>query len=521
MTFMQARIYLYPAAVFGLLLLTMLACARPGSERVIEVSATPPENVLLFTPTPNGPTPEPIRPTPNPVRFPMEMNEDGDYSVQPGDTLALIAARFAVSIDSLIALNNLADPNQLEVGQVLQIPSVRAEPGSSFKIIPDSELVYGPTTVGFDVAAYIKQKGGFLRNYSEDVNGELLSGVEIISEIAMEYSVNPRLLLAILEYRSGWISTLGPSAEQISYPLGYVDPNRQGLYRQVATVADLLNEGYYGWRYRGLQATVMTIDGSTLVFAPDLNAGTVAVQHYFAKVSRRQQWEIDVSEQGLFQTYLSLFGDPFRNAVEPLIPSDLTQPTLQFPFPSGETWYYTGGPHGGFASGSAWAAVDFAPPAPPDDLIFQQGYCYVSPFSVAAVADGVVARSGGGYVVLDLDGDGHEQTGWSIVYLHISSDGVVPTGTRVETGDLLGNPSCEGGVSSATHLHISRRYNGEWIPADCQRCPDNLQVPAFVMNEWRVFLTTGEYQGTMQHIKTGEIRQALQGRINTNNFLNY
>lgn len=518
---MRTKLIYIPLFVVGLVFISAVACARPGSERVIEVSATPPDNVLLFTATPSGPTAQPIRPTPNPVRFPMQMNDDGRYTVQSGDTLALIAARFAVSLDSLVSLNNIANPNQLEVGQVLQIPSVRAEPGSSFKITPDSELVYGPSSVGFDIANYVKQKGGFLRNYSEDVNGELMSGVEIINEISLEYSINPRLLLAILEYRSGWLSNLGPTAEQISYPLGYIDPNTQGLYRQVATAANFLNEGYYGWRYRALEATVMTIDTSTLVFAPDLNAGTVAVQYYFAKVSTRQQWEFDVSEQGFFQTYLSLFGDPFRGAIEPIVPSDLEQPLLQFPFPAGETWYYTGGPHGGFASGSAWAAVDFAPPAPPDELIFEQGFCYISPFSVTAVADGVIARSGDGYVVLDLDGDGHEQTGWTVVYLHISSDGVVPQGTRVRAGDALGRPSCEGGISSATHLHISRRYNGEWIPADCQRCTTDLDVPPFVMSNWRVFLTTGEYQGTMIHTKTGEVREALQGRVGTNNYLNY
>ncbi|PJF43905.1 MAG: hypothetical protein CUN55_06740 [Phototrophicales bacterium] len=302
--------------------------------------------------------------------------------------------------------------------------------------------------------------------------------------------------------------------------MGYLDPNRQGLYRQVQTVANLLNEGYYGWRYRGLTATT-TLEGNTLVFAPDLNAGTVAIQYFFAKITSQTQWAYDVGEQGLYLTYMRLFGDPFRNAVEPLVPSKLEQPTLSLPFAPGEIWYYTGGPHGGFASGSAWAAVDFAPPAPPDELIAQQGYCYISPFAVTAVADGVIARSGEGYVVLDLDGDGNEHTGWTIVYLHISSQGVVPVGKRVHRGEALGHPSCEGGISNATHLHISRRYNGEWIPADCTSCPEDAQVPPFIMGEWRVFLTTGEYQGTMVHVKTGEVRQAEQGRENPINQLSY
>ena len=290
---------------------------------------------------------------------------------------------------------------------------MRAEPGTSFKIIPDSELVYGPTAGDFDIALYIKQRGGFLRNYSEDVNGEVLSGVEIINEVAVEYSVNPRLLITILEYVGQWTSNIGPTAEQISYPLGYIDSNRRGLYRQMQTAANLLNDGYYGWRYRGLQAATMQ-DASTLVFASDLNAGTVAVQYYFAAIRTRSQWTLDVGEGGLFQTYLSMFGDPFRNAFDPLIPANLEQPLLTFPFGVGETWYFTGGPHGGFASGSAWAAVDFAPPAPPDDLIIAQGQCYISPFWVTAVASGVIARSGEGYVVLDLDGDGDEHTGWTI-----------------------------------------------------------------------------------------------------------
>jgi hypothetical protein len=34
------------------------------------------------------------------------------------------------------------------------------------------------------------------------------------------------------------------------------------------------------------------------------------------------------------------------------------------------------------------------------------------------------------------------------------------------TGDTLGHPSCEGGFATGTHVHIARKYNGEWIAAD-------------------------------------------------------
>ncbi len=67
---------------------------------------------------------------------------------------------------------------------------------------------------------------------------------------------------------------------------------------------------------------------------------------------------------------------------------------------------------------------------------------------------------------MDLDGDGNEETGWVIVYLHIATEGRVPVGTWLAQGDKIGHPSCEGGKSTGSHLHIVRKYNGEWVPAD-------------------------------------------------------
>lgn len=49
---------------------------------------------------------------------------DGDtYVVKPGDTLMAIADELGVSVEELIALNDLTDPSRLEVGQVLRIPA--------------------------------------------------------------------------------------------------------------------------------------------------------------------------------------------------------------------------------------------------------------------------------------------------------------------------------------------------------------------------------------------------------------
>lgn len=45
------------------------------------------------------------------------------YTVQSGDTLAKIAARFGVTVEQMVASNDIEDANLVEVGQVLMIPS--------------------------------------------------------------------------------------------------------------------------------------------------------------------------------------------------------------------------------------------------------------------------------------------------------------------------------------------------------------------------------------------------------------
>lgn len=51
-----------------------------------------------------------------------------DYVVQSGDTLARIAERFSTTVQNLINLNNITNPNLLYIGQILKVPSTTIEP---------------------------------------------------------------------------------------------------------------------------------------------------------------------------------------------------------------------------------------------------------------------------------------------------------------------------------------------------------------------------------------------------------
>jgi len=362
--------------------------------------------------------------------------------------------------------------------------------GPAFKIIPDSELVDSPAAIGFNLQTFIQSRNGFLNSYSEVVDGLPMSAVDIIDHISREYSVNPRILLALIESQSHWISQERVEVST-DYPLGLVDTSRKGLYRQLSWAANILNRGYYLKRINALNQLTL-LDGQVIQIAPSINPGTAAVQYFYSWLYNYHDWQLAVSALGVYSTFLTFFGDPAVLELSAFLPDNLTQPFLQLPFEKGEVWSFTSGPHSAWGDGAAWAALDFAPPG-------DHYGCNQSDAWIVASADGLVVRSENGMVVQDLDGDGYEQTGWTILYQHVATRDRVPYGTMLHAGERIGHPSCEGGPSSGTHLHIARRYNGEWIPAD-QSLPFNL-------DGWISQGKGKEYDGTL--IRNGVIIEAI------------
>ncbi|MDA8193830.1 MAG: LysM peptidoglycan-binding domain-containing protein [Thermaerobacter sp.] len=73
----------------------------------------------------------------------------GRYVVRPGDTLSQIAARFGIAWPTLAAVNHLANPNWLHVGQVLMIPGSPASAPS----IPAKQAGSGSASVSLPANA--------------------------------------------------------------------------------------------------------------------------------------------------------------------------------------------------------------------------------------------------------------------------------------------------------------------------------------------------------------------------------
>jgi murein DD-endopeptidase MepM/ murein hydrolase activator NlpD len=409
-----------------------------------------------------------------------------------GDTLPAVAAHFSVAPAEIGGPPDLPQTGLLIPETPLFIPdrlgSLQLTPGR--QIMPDSEIVYSPTGTDFNTETYVAGQNGKLNTVKQYLSATgWTSGAQAVQRIATENSINPRLLLALIEYESGWVSGQPGNLAQTDYPLGYIDFQYRGLYMQMMWAVQELATGYYGWRSGSLTEITLT-DGTSLRLSPDLNAGTVALQYFFARRYSYSDWlnALDPAS-GFPELYARMFGDPLIRDYM-LFPPSLVQPTLTLPFEVNKVWSFTGGPHSawGFtqdeamAKKGALAALDFAPAADTTG-------CYDSDAWVLASASGRVVRSGNGVVVLDLGDDGLEQTGWDLLYMHIADRDRAKLEAWLQTGDRVGHPSCKGGDSTGTHLHIARKFNGEWVLVDGP-------LP-FTLSGWVARAGAEPYHGTL------------------------
>jgi len=426
---------------------------------------------------------ETMTPTPLPTRQVYEPGTLVDYTAQDGDTLVSVAAHFNTT-ESEIRLVNTDLPEKvttLPVGFPMKIPIYfKALWGTPYKILPNSLFVNGPAQVDFNTSVFVDSQTGWLKDYSALAGDKTRKGGELIDYVAMEFSISPRLLLAIAEYQAGALTQSELANEKKDYPLGYEDEYHKGFYLQLVWAADQLNAGYYQWQ-TGRFSSLLMLDGNIENPDPWQNAGTVGIQTYFSRVMSIDDFHTAISDDGLAATYRELFGDPWVD-IQTVIPGSLEQPKLTLPFPAGKTWAYTGAPHASWGTTDPLGALDFAPPS-------VVGKCAPTIEPLVAVADGEISRTDTGIAMLDLDKDGDDRTGWVIMYLHISSSNKVRQGTLVKAGDILGYPSCEGGSATGTHVHIARKYNGEWIAAD--------SVIPFVMDGWVPHNGSNSYLGTL------------------------
>jgi len=86
-----------------------------------------------------------IIPGAGPVPTPVPTTPPGSYTVLLGDTLYRIAAKFGVTVDAIVALNHITNPNYIRAGQVLLIPTAGTPPVPPTRthLVVAGDTVYG------------------------------------------------------------------------------------------------------------------------------------------------------------------------------------------------------------------------------------------------------------------------------------------------------------------------------------------------------------------------------------------
>src|SRR5512140_3600381 len=304
----------------------LAACTLPS---------VPNPGTSLFPPSLSPDTPAaPSGATPLPVRPGYAPGQLVDYIAQSGDTVPALAARFNTTVAEIMAANPVIpnDATTMPPGFPMKIPiyfkSLWATP---FQILPDADFVNGPNEIGFNTSAFVASKPGWLKHYRAYAGDAFRSGAEIVDYVATNYSVSPRLLLALLEYKSGALSQ--PVMPDKPYPLDYPQPVYEHasylVYTQLFWAANALNNGYYGWR-SGKLTEFDLADGTIIRPDPWQNAATVGLEYFFSITGLGDDYYTAIGANGLARTYRELFGDPWAGGTT-LIPGSLRQPALTLP----------------------------------------------------------------------------------------------------------------------------------------------------------------------------------------------
>lgn len=365
------------------------------------------------------------------------------YTVQPGDTLTRIAARFGTTVGAIVEANGLTNPNLIYVGQVLVIPAgVSAPSPERVHVVQPGETLYRiALRYGTTVERLMALNG--LNNPNRIFVGQVLRIPEEAPGVPaawpspfVEIQVGPAPAIQgrvfPLRVRLSQPATLQATFLGVSYPLAPTAAGGEGLLAVPAMQAP----GVYP-----LTITARSPDGRTV--SVNLQVRVIAGPY------GREAIRLPPDRQNLLDPKLiqeerekilaactpfepeRRWSGPFRYPVE--------NPQVTSPF--GTRRSYNGGPYSGYHEGLDLRGTTGTPVyAPAEGLV--------------ALAEPLIVR--GNAVIL--------RHGWGVCsgYWHLSAVAVQP-GQSVKAGDLLGYVG-NTGLSTGAHLHWEIRVRG--IPVD-------------------------------------------------------
>lgn len=366
-------------------------------------------------------------------------------------------------------------------------------------LISNSLFLYSSTVLDFDTQNFLNQQNGLLKNYSEEINGQVWTAADSIAYNAVFYGINPQLILVALEAQDN-IVTNKDSQIPSRYDPSENNQTKQKFYFYVKWLAETAAVNFNERRDGKDNGQIIFSSGEIIEVPLSLNAGTYGSQTLLAKLLPIDQWTTFVagSDPIFKEIFINWFGDPMLDPDVQDISALALPSGYNLPFPVGNTWYFTGGPHTYSSSGSRpWSSVDFAPP---EVTTCSSGSTTYNGRWIVAARGGTVITSQTALVVID-HGDG-----WRTYYSHVSGTDRRGTG-GINQNDSIGHPSCEvepGGSTTGIHVHFAIYQVGTGF----------VNITGSSLSHWTIS-ETSHYNGTMT--RQGVTRTATTGRYNGTN----
>lgn len=342
-----------------------------------------------------------------------------------------------------------------------------AGPVASDSFFDPQRFSYAPDFYQPEIQAFLDVQPGPLKDVRFQIGDRSQPFAEVLVGMSNLYSINPQIMLALLEQQSGLLSTAEPSQEQLAWALGFRGENERhrGLYSQfrwgIITLRHALRDYGLGWQTGELPDLKFADDSRMEVSLDEWSLPRYAVARVLAPTTTPEQ--LPARLDAFLATYTRLFDDPRT------VPDDWPEPSAPFlslPMerPHRVTSFFdhnTPFLHQNGALTAFWGNTEA--------LLSYDGhtgwdYAMRPPDPVLAAAEGRVVFAGNSDdgcrtpargVIID-HGNGYRTLYWHLHTLDVEA------GQQVERGAQVGIAGATG-CAFGPHLHLQVQYLGRDI----------------------------------------------------------